>query len=386
MDNYYTKYLKYKNKYLELKRANSAIINGESGSVGDGVIRGGFLGTEQCPETFGLLGLTTKSVWSYLRKYNCTYDKLFEKIPSTVNAITYADFKRSNNEHLGYQQITIKDLLNRGFPVEFLREKGFLEGIKKELKVREILYYLYDAKYIENTTGSLEKIKNYKFTIDDFKNSFQHTYALYLKRARYSATELKNVGINAFFLKLLGFTFQQLKDAGFTFQQLKDAGFNAEELKKAGFTIRSLVTNMGYTLQELKEIGFSATEFKDEKYSPDTLYSAGFSLKDLKSVGFSAIELVGEEITDDNIIKAGFTIDEINKARYLLDKLKKNVPLSDLKKEGVTATELKAAWISAEKLKPAGYSAEELKDAGYSAEELKKAGYSAEELKKAGIE
>ena len=364
MDNYYTKYLKYKNKYLELKRANSAIINGESGSVGDGVIRGGFLGTEQCPETFGLLGLTTKSVWSYLRKYNCTYDKLFEKIPSTVNAITYADFKRSNNEHLGYQQITIKDLLNRGFPVEFLREKGFLEGIKKELKVREILYYLYDAKYIENTTGSLEKIKNYKFTIDDFKNSFQHTYALYLKRARYSATELKNVGINAFFLKLLGFTFQQLKDAG----------FNAEELKKAGFTIRSLVTNMGYTLQELKEIGFSATEFKDEKYSPDTLYSAGFSLKDLKSVGFSAIELVGEEITDDNIIKAGFTIDEINKARYLLDKLKKNVPLSDLKKEGVTATELKAAWISAEKLKPAGYSAEELKDAGYSAEELKKAG------------
>ena len=82
MDNYYTKYLKYKNKYIELKRANCGIGGGGGVIMGgsDGVIRGGYLGSKQCPETFGLFNLTTKSVWYYLRKYRCKYDELFKKI------------------------------------------------------------------------------------------------------------------------------------------------------------------------------------------------------------------------------------------------------------------------------------------------------------------
>ena len=92
MDNYYTKYLKYKNKYLELKRTNGGVIGGGvigsggvgsggtgsggvgSGGVGSGgigggvigsggvVIRGGNLGTKPCPATFGLFDFTLLSV------------------------------------------------------------------------------------------------------------------------------------------------------------------------------------------------------------------------------------------------------------------------------------------------------------------------------------
>ena len=71
MDNYYTKYLKYKNKYLELKRANGGrsggVIGGGvigSGGVGSGgvVISGGNLGTEPCPATFGVFDFTLMSV------------------------------------------------------------------------------------------------------------------------------------------------------------------------------------------------------------------------------------------------------------------------------------------------------------------------------------
>ena len=274
MDNYYTKYLKYKNKYIELKRANCGIGGGGGVIMGgsDGVIRGGYLGSKQCPETFGLFNLTTKSVWYYLRKYRCKYDELFKKIPRTVNAITYADFERSNNEHPEYQQITIKDLLNRGFPVEFLRERGFLEGIKKELKkelkVRDILYYLYDAEYIEDKSGSLEKIKNYEFTIADFEDSWHTptTRPKILKRAGFSATELKKADYPADTLKRAGFTFKELQEAEFPLTELKSAGFNAEELKKEGFTADELEKakilldklTKEVSLSELKKEGFTA--------------------------------------------------------------------------------------------------------------------------------
>jgi hypothetical protein len=131
MDNYYTKYLKYKNKYIELKRANSGVgigvgvIMGGSGSV----IRGGYLGSEPCPKTFGI-----KSVWYYLRKYNCTFEILNKKIPKKVEAITYQDFLRTNNKHPDYQKITITYLLNREFPVEFFTRKRILRRNKKRIK------------------------------------------------------------------------------------------------------------------------------------------------------------------------------------------------------------------------------------------------------------
>jgi intracellular multiplication protein IcmE len=282
MDNYYTKYLKYKNKYLELKRANGVIgvigggVIGGGGGVGSGgvgsVIWGDYLGHEPCPSTFGIYGMTTKSVWYYLRNYNCTFEDLNKKIPEKVDAITYTDFLRTNSEYFENYKITIEYLLFRGFPVEFLRERGFLEEIKKIKKVHEILYYLYSPNEIEKESGSLEKIKNYKFTIADFEISWSipEKRLKILKRAGFSASELKIAGYSANTLKKTGFTFKELQEAEFPLTELKSAGFNAEELKKEGFTIRSL-NQMGYTLQELKKAWITATQLKEAGYSSEEL-------------------------------------------------------------------------------------------------------------------
>ena len=149
MDNYYTKYLKYKNKYLELKRANGGVgVMGGSvgsvgvmgGSVGSGgvgsggvgsggvVISGGNLGTELCPVTFGVFDFTLMSVWAYLRKYDCTFMTLLDKIPKKVEAITYDDFSRTNRVN-PTKMITVQNLRERGFTKKFLLRKGFLEEV-----------------------------------------------------------------------------------------------------------------------------------------------------------------------------------------------------------------------------------------------------------------
>jgi len=86
--------MKYKTKYIK-----------ERGLVG------GDLGTEPCPATFGVFDFTSKSVWWYIRKYNCTYDDLIKKIPDKVNAITINELYLTNqNLKHAQQQITVVDL------------------------------------------------------------------------------------------------------------------------------------------------------------------------------------------------------------------------------------------------------------------------------------
>ncbi len=356
MDNYYTKYIKYKSKYLELKRANDGGNGVDRGVIGSGnnIISGGSLGYEDCSKT-PLISIG-KTVWWYLRKYNCKYEDLKKKIPKKVNAITYEDFKRTNAEHPQHEEITIKSLIFIGFPIEFLRERGFLEEIKKNYEVHDILYLLYTHAEIQDPLVSLDKLKNYNFTIKNFGKSFGKNAGKYLKRAGFNAIELKNENYSALSLKQLGFNFQQLLDAKFSAENLRDAKFSAEELKYAGFNIHSL-EKMGYTLQELKKAGFSAKNFKEALFRPHRLEILGFSLQDLKSVGFSAIQLIDDLYNDINIKEAGFSEDEIKKARILYGKLKESVPLSKLKTEGVTAKELREAGYNAEELREAGYSA-----------------------------
>ena len=127
-DDYYIKYLKYKNKYIELK--GSISINNVDDEIyyskykTEKKLFGGVLGTDNYPIVFGFWGHTTKSVWWYIRNYKCTYKEILEKIPDKVNAITHADFERTNREH-SQQQITVADLKKRGFPIDFLKNAGF---------------------------------------------------------------------------------------------------------------------------------------------------------------------------------------------------------------------------------------------------------------------
>ena len=143
MDNYYTKYIKYKSKYLELKGINGikgASINYVRGGGNDDVYYSkymkyknkyikerGLVGGElkKCTNV-GFFESTGKSVWWYIRNTDCNYGNLLKKIPDKVNAITYTDFQRTNSEPEHQQQkITVQNLYEKQFPVEFLYEKQF---------------------------------------------------------------------------------------------------------------------------------------------------------------------------------------------------------------------------------------------------------------------
>ena len=111
IDLYYKKYMKYKTKYIESKRL-----------VG---------GVETCPKIFGFLGVTTKSVGYYLRKYDCEFNVLYDKIKNKMDAFNYDEFMRTNAEKT-QKPITVSDLRNKGFPVKFLWRKSFPIKLLKE--------------------------------------------------------------------------------------------------------------------------------------------------------------------------------------------------------------------------------------------------------------
>ena len=425
MDNYYTKYLKYKNKYLELKRANGGIgVMGGSG----GVIRGGYLGSEPCPKTFGLFNLTTKSPWHYLRDYNCTFEDLNKKIPKKVDAITYDDFLRTNNKN-PQQKITLQHLRERGFTKDFLLEKGFTEDVLNkvwipleqllELKRQRssaIKIYMIDtqdptlieiskdidgkklADFIEysdilNRSTFKYPISDLKkfFSIKDFKVAYPQ---MHTKNGRFYETPFhkdrrsqidhifdkseieKIVGEkkleekdNTVQLRNLKIGIDKLKSYGYSAEELKEARFSASELKVGGYELLPLII-AEYTNNELKKAGFSATDLVEEGFliSKDD----GFTAKELKDDGFSAKELKNFGFDAKELKYAGYSAKEINDAGYTLQNLR------DAKFdesiigiiEQVNNSGLKGVHITAKELKEVGYSAKEINDAKYTSQDL----------------
>ena len=111
MDNYYTKYLKYKSKYLELKgystdsitktkqstsNINSAYYTkyiknkyikekGQTGGVG-----------KPCSETLGITGITIATI---LREYDCDYNQINKDFMRQLEQFKYDDFVSANKEY-----------------------------------------------------------------------------------------------------------------------------------------------------------------------------------------------------------------------------------------------------------------------------------------------
>ena len=211
MDNYYTKYIKYKNKYLELKKVNDGTYYTKN--IKEKKLIGGVLGTAPCPSTIGLFGFTFGSIWSYLREYNCTYKELLRKIPDKVNVITYTDFQRTNRDNK-QNSLTVANLRSRDFPALFLKNRGFPLGVLK----------------VEGFTVS--ELKEAGFSAGELK---EHFILYILIEAGFNAGELKEAGFSAYKLKEAGFSVNELKGVGFSAALLKVAEFNASELKGAGF-------------------------------------------------------------------------------------------------------------------------------------------------------
>jgi hypothetical protein len=379
MDNYYTKYLKYKNKYLELKRANGGVgvMGGSvgSGGVGSGgvVIRGGYLGDEPCPKTFGVFDFTLMSVWAYLRKYDCTFMTLLDKIPKKVEAITYDDFLRTNREN-PTKLITVQNLRERGFTKKFLLRKGFLEEVLNKVWLpleqlqtlksqghSAIKLYIADtqepnlikiSKEIENGKKLVDFIEHidilkrlrfrypirdlrYFFSIKDFKEAYQQMLRDNIKQYQTPFYGYMNDGSNNDSHNL-----RQIFDDS---EIRKIVGFDTMlEEKDNNVQLR----NLRIGIYKLKSYGYSATELKDAGYSAKELKDARYTIQELKDAGY-----------DERVIEIVNEVDIKKNARY-----------------------------SAKELKDAGYSAKELKDAGYSAKELIDIGYTLQELKDAGFD
>jgi hypothetical protein len=266
MDNYYLKYIKYKNKYIELK---------------------------QCINV-GLIESIGKSVWWYIRNNDCTYEKLLQQIPHKVNAITYTDFVRTNTDHQHQQQkITVQHLYDRNFPVEFLYDRNFPfkelvdGGYRKTmqtdfLKLRSV-EELIDANIeltdagktvIEAKEGLERKEAKEGLEKDESKKRksillklIENGYFLIseFKKAGFSAKELKdmydflslpdNIEISRAYTSQISYL-PNFKNAGFTIKDLQDAGFTIRDLQNAGFTIRDL-QDTGFTIRDLQDAGFT---------------------------------------------------------------------------------------------------------------------------------
>ncbi len=86
-----------------------------------------------------------------------------------------------------------------------------------------------------------------------------------MRKAGYSASDLRAAGVSL----------AQLKAGGYSLCDLKIAGFSGFELKAAGFSIQ------GYTLATLKTEGFTALDLKDLGWNNHRQLYENFSLTEL---------------------------------------------------------------------------------------------------------
>ena len=252
MDNYYSKYIKYKNKYLELKKQH-----------------GGYVGTTSC-----MFALFTTSPWHVLREYNCMFSDIEKKFPKELENLTYAEFIDTNSkfEHIA-KQIEVKDLRKRGFTASFLIKAGFPLDVLKDAG--------FSAKELIDTgvRVSATDLKKLGFNINDLicifpsfelnnksiseQLTFEDIIIGKFKCNGRNATQLKNPDYNYNAEQLRKwFSLNELKEAGFTTQQLKEAGFTIQQLTEARFTIQQL-TEAGFTIQQLKEAGFTIQQLTE---------------------------------------------------------------------------------------------------------------------------
>ena len=314
---YHKKYLKYKNKYLELKYQTG--------------------GNLDC--SFLIHNLSNAKL---ARDRKCP-DNVIKKFDPKV--LLDAGYTKEKISNLGLTGFTAQEIKNAGFTAKGLKEAGFT------------------AKEIKDTGFTVLQLKEAGFT------------AKGLKEAGFTAKGLIENGLTAFTAKQLkegGFTAKELKDAGFSAFQLKEAGFTLKELMTACkfdeltytpyntpqplYTIKQLIDagakndyffvnnnykfliwQLNYEEKELKEIkdifpNYTANVLAE--YFPLRMLIKNFSIKELKNVEDNrkkkkyslgdfifAFKETLKEFNNSKVdvyyilAKAGFTRDDFNKER-----------------------------------------------------------------------
>jgi hypothetical protein len=236
--NYYKKYLKYKQKYLELKGAGSPPPN--------------------------------KTTLQNLRDNGINY--YFEYFKEKLNEIV-SNFKKSHEEKLPrltpFENLDGSKILKLKAGTSYLKKLGYSA------------YYLITYLY-----HNLSELVEGGFT------------ASQLKAAGFTASQLKAAGFKAYQLKEAKFTASQLKEATFTALELQAGGFNASEIKAGGYRLidfqgTSLLKDLGIdkpTVEALKAAGFSAGEIieNDPKLTKIEFVNAGFTDRERENLNFSS--------------------------------------------------------------------------------------------------
>jgi hypothetical protein len=337
-DIYYTKYSKYKNKYLKCKEQF-----------------GGALGTEPCPK---VVSEDTKkmSVSDFLRNTACVYNQIEKHIPEKLAVFDYCALQEANRDQSKHK-LTIADLKSRNFPTRFFAGKDY--PLVKFLRAGYLLYKL---------------IEEAGFTFRD------------MKAIGISLTELKEKGGYGRNERNTPEILQDLKEVGYTIQEFHNNSFSLKQIKDAGFNLQEIMSIDKYPIDELIKVGFKAEEIEqnsDKEYTKEEiltaikypngnfndfwlrdknrqrkkkidlslikddvplrlLYFSGYSLEDFKSSGFKSSDLINfiKENLDLfrqglNNLKSIFTIEDLLEAKTeMIDILNIGYNICELKKYG----------------------------------------------------
>jgi len=283
----FIKYLKYKNKYLKAKEQT-----------------GGALGTEPCPKVPKKTTDWVKelSVVDFLRQYDCTYKDIVKYIPEKLDKFNYLLLLEENARTPTKHQITIEDLISRGFSLPYLRGKGFLFGsLEKEscpIKTTAEMKELSIVGFLRKYNCVYNQIKSHipeKLAVFDYR-------VLEEENAKIPEEHKITTGD----LRLRNFPLYFLKNRNFPLQDLRKYEKDIYEIYENGYTIKELIDNE-VTLREIKYDLFGRRGNYD-------VYQRIPNRDDFIKKDFSAVE--------KELVEAGCKIEDFIKHGYSLNRLK----------------------------------------------------------------
>lgn len=410
MDNYYSKYIKYKNKYLELKGVkDSASINNtmkQSTSINDAyytkyIKEKGLVGgvVTKCDDVTFIQSFGRSVGW-HLRNTDCDFLHLLDKLKKKLNTFTRNEFLRTNLEHP--EKITVLQLRNRGFSASFLREMQFrVADLKDVFTLSELKKEGFLAREFEHGGCTLPELEAIGFTYEELLGAFDR-YAFHLYELVYKDRNIQSFSSEDFCSKLHGYvnpeTFRQagisvrdlrdfagtsaksMKLLGFPLQKLIDAGYDTTDLiPKKYDTIRDFISN-GYKITDLISNHINVSQLKKEGFTAEELKEAGITVEKLKEAGYNATELQILEFNASELKNGLFTLQQLIAVYSVTSLIEAGYKIEDLIKEQNFVDKLEKEGFTAEKLKKLGINADKLIKAKVEQNKILKLGFSAREI------
>lgn len=206
------------------------------------------------------------------------------------------------------------------------------------------------------------------------------------RHAGYNAKECRADGFTASGCRGGGYSGQDCRQAGYTptelvagytddrvsARALKRAGYTATELRSDGATAKMCLYG-GYTAVECRGGGYTAKECGDAGFSVRQCLEGGFTVPECRGA-FNAMQFRNSQYRMEDCRRFGFTPRDCIAGC--------NWSMSQVRKVGYTAAECRADGYTAGDCRDGryGYTAHELKAAGYTLSDCKSAGWSPGEL------